>query len=96
MKQSRRNDYVAGVCHALLVALIALVSGSLIVLPMHHHLGRVALARQIAEGTHKVEWTRNDFGTLEVRIVEVDNEMETKTKAGALHHASRSPLPDPA
>ena len=29
------------------------------------------LARQIAEGTHEVQHTRNEFGTLEYRIVEI-------------------------
>ena len=34
------------------------------------------LARQIAEGTHKVESTTNDFGTMEWRVVEVEEGME--------------------
>lgn len=29
------------------------------------------LARQIAEGTHEVQHTRDEFGTLEYRIVEI-------------------------
>jgi hypothetical protein len=40
------------------------------------HAGRRQLARQIAEGTHKVESTTNDFGTLEWRIVEVKGSEE--------------------
>jgi len=33
--------------------------------------GRNQLAHQIAEGTHEVVWSTNEFGTMEVRIVEV-------------------------
>lgn len=33
--------------------------------------GRYQLAHQIAEGTHEVVWSTNEFGTLEVRIEEV-------------------------
>ena len=34
------------------------------------------LARQIAEGTHKGEATTNAFGTMEWRVVEVEEGME--------------------
>ncbi len=35
------------------------------------YIGRRKLATQIAHGTHKIESTTNDFGTVEWRIVEV-------------------------
>ena len=35
--------------------------------------GQMQLAHQIADGTHKVVWSVNEFGTKEVRIVEVKN-----------------------
>jgi len=55
--------------------IIGLLLGILVSLglaiPLSYHKGQRDLARQIAERTHEVQHTRNDFGTLEYRIVEI-------------------------
>lgn len=55
---------------ALLVALAAIVAG----VDRWINPPRMVLARQIAEGTHEVRWDTNEFGTLEVQIVEIAND----------------------
>jgi hypothetical protein len=36
--------------------------------------GRRSLARDIANGTHEIRWDTNEFGTREVRIVEITDD----------------------
>ena len=40
------------------------------------------LAHQVANGTHRIEYTTNELGTLEVRIVEVEQQQTPDDSGG--------------
>jgi len=66
-KESNRRANGADLLMACMF-IFAIVTSALVGLDY----GRQQLARQIAEKTHRIESTTNDFGTVEWRIVEIN------------------------
>ena len=68
MKDKRRSTWASS---SIFIGFILYV---LIVIFMTNIISRDRLATQIADGTHEVVWSVNEFGTREVRIMEVGDE----------------------